>query len=172
MISVTVFLVLIFLFSLVSRRVEQIGLTGPVVFTLGGILVFFAQPDTVVVEITNPSILVVAEITLVVVLFSDATRLSLGKVMRETLIPARLLAIGMPLTMVVGTLTALLLFTAAPLWEAAILATILAPTDASLAATVVKSKLVPARIRQALEVEGGLNDGLATPFLILSRSKF
>ena len=102
-----------------------------------------------------------------VVLFSDATHLNLRKVMRETLIPARLLAIGMPLTMVAGTLTALLLFTDASLWEAAILATILAPTDASLAATVVKSKLVPARIRQALEVEGGLNDGIATPFLIL-----
>ena len=139
MISFTVFLVLIFLFSLVSKRAEQIGLTGPIVFTIGGILVFFAQPDTVVVEITNPFILVVAEITLVVVLFSDATRLSLGKVMRETLIPARLLAIGMLLTIVVGTLTALLLFTAVPLWEAAILATILASTDSSLAATVVKS---------------------------------
>ena len=167
MISLAVFLVLIFLFSLVSRGAERIGLTGPVVFTIGGILVFFAQPNTVALEITNPFILLVAEITLVVVLFSDATRLNLRKVMRETLIPARLLAIGMPLTMVAGTLTALLLFTNASLWEAAILATILAPTDASLAATVVKSKLVPARIRQALEVEGGLNDGIATPFLIL-----
>ena len=166
MISFAVFLVLIFLFSLVSRGAEQIGLTGPIVFTIGGILVFFAQPSTVALELTNPFILLVAEITLVVVLFSDATRLDLRKVMRETLIPARLLAIGMTLTMEGGTLTALLLFTDVPLWEAAILATILAPTDASLAATVVKSKLVPARIRQALEVEGGLNDGIATPFLI------
>jgi hypothetical protein len=96
MISLAVFLALIFLFSLVSRGAEQIGLTGPVVFTLGGILVFFAQPDTVIVEITNPFILIVAEITLVVVLFSDATRLNLRQVMRETLIPARLLAIGGP----------------------------------------------------------------------------
>jgi NhaP-type Na+/H+ or K+/H+ antiporter len=137
------------------------------VFTIAGILAFLAAPELAVLELTNPAVLVVAEITLAVVLFSDATHLSPRRVMRETQFPARLLGIAMPLTIAAGTLVAVLLVSDAPLWEAAILATILAPTDASLGAAVVQSKLVPAQIREALEVESGLNDGLSMPFLVL-----
>jgi NhaP-type Na+/H+ or K+/H+ antiporter len=167
MITVAIFLTLVFLFSLVSKRAGKSIITGPMVFALAGILIFafFSALDKA--QIKDKTILVAGEITLAVVLFSDATRISLRRVMRESQLPARLLGIGMPLAIVLGALVAMLLFSDLSLWEAAILATILAPTDASLGIAVVSSKLVPARIRQALNVEGGLNDGLSVPLLML-----
>jgi NhaP-type Na+/H+ or K+/H+ antiporter len=110
---------------------------------------------------------VLAELTLVVVLFSSATHTSLRQVTRETNFPARLLGIGMPLAILAGTLVAVLLLSDIPLWEAAILATVLAPTDNNVAPSVVNSRLVPSRIRQALNVESGLNDAVCLPLLVL-----
>jgi len=167
MITVAIFLTLVFLFSLVSKRAGKSIITGPMVFALAGILIFAFFPALDKAQIKDKTILVAGEITLAVVLFSDATRISLRRVMRESQLPARLLGIGMPLAIVLGALVAMLLFSDLSLWEAAILATILAPTDASLGIAVVSSKLVPARIRQALNVEGGLNDGLSVPLLML-----
>jgi NhaP-type Na+/H+ or K+/H+ antiporter len=161
------FLLLVFLFSIVSRRAEETIVSGPMFFTFAGIALFLAAPRMVTVDLLNPTVLVAAEITLAIVLFADSTRLSARQVLRETQLPARLLGVAMPLTIVAGTLAAVLLLADAPLWEAAILATLLAPTDASLGAAVVNSKLVPARIREALQVESGLNDGLSMPFLVL-----
>jgi NhaP-type Na+/H+ or K+/H+ antiporter len=162
-----VFLLLIFLFSLVSRRSEKTIITAPMVFTLAGILMALTFSEFSYVEIKGHGILVLGEITLAVVLFNDATRISLRQVLRESQIPSRLLMIGMPLTILAGTLVAVLLLSDLTIWEAAILAIILAPTDASLGAAVVKSRLVPARIRQALSIESGLNDGLSIPLLML-----
>jgi NhaP-type Na+/H+ or K+/H+ antiporter len=162
-----VFLLLVFLFSLVSRRAQTSYFTGPMVFTLAGLLLSFALPQGASESTHDKTVLLVAEITLAIVLFSEATCLSLRKVMRESQLPARLLGIGMPLAIVLGTVVALVLLDDLGIWEAAILATILAPTDASLGSTVFKSPLVPARLRQALNVEGGLNDGLSIPLLML-----
>jgi NhaP-type Na+/H+ or K+/H+ antiporter len=167
MILLGVFLALVFLFSLFSKRAEKTIITGPMVFTGVGILAYLALPEIAFLEISDPIILVIGEITLAVVLFSDATHISLREVVRENQLPARLLSVGMPLTILVGTLAALLLIDDAPVWQAAILATILAPTDASLGAAILKSPLVPHRVRQALEVESGLNDGLSMPLLVL-----
>jgi NhaP-type Na+/H+ or K+/H+ antiporter len=169
MIWLGTFLTLLFLFSLISERAKSTIITGPMVFSGAGILAYYALPEITNLEISDPSVLVLVtgEITLAVLLFADATHTSLREVVRESQLPARLLGIGMPLTILTGTLAALLLVSDAPLWQAAILATILAPTDASLGASVVKSRLVPHRIRQALEVESGLNDGLSMPLLVL-----
>jgi NhaP-type Na+/H+ or K+/H+ antiporter len=167
MILLGVFLTLIFLYSLVSKRALKTIITAPIVFTTAGLIMAFSLPELSEVEVKNKTILVIGEITLAVVLFADATRISLSKVRRESQLPGRLLGIGMPLAILAGMLVALLFFTEFSLWEAAILATILAPTDASLGAAVVNSKRVPARIRQALNVESGLNDGLSVPLLML-----
>jgi NhaP-type Na+/H+ or K+/H+ antiporter len=167
MIRLGVCLTLVFLYSLVSKRALKTIITAPIVFTTAGLIMVFILPELSQVEIQNKTILVIGEITLAVVLFADATRISLRKVRRESQLPGRLLGIGMPLTIMAGTLVALLIFTEFSLWEAAILATILAPTDASLGSAVVNSKRVPARIRQALNVESGLNDGLSVPLLML-----
>jgi len=162
-----IFLILIFLFSLVSRLTQEKIFSGPMVFGIAGVLIFQFTPELSDVVVKDHTILIISEVTLAIVLFAEATHLSLKQTLRESTLPARLLGIGMPLSIVLGAIVAALLFTDLSIWEAAILATILAPTDASLGAAVVSSKLVPHRIRQALEVEGGLNDGLSIPLLML-----
>jgi NhaP-type Na+/H+ or K+/H+ antiporter len=104
---------------------------------------------------------------LILVLFSDAARIDLRQLRRDHDLPVRMLLIGMPLVIVVGTLVGLALPLGLGLWEAALLAAILAPTDAALGQSVVSSPLVPTRIRQALNVESGLNDGIALPVILL-----
>ena len=167
MIISAVFLLLIFIIGLISRRLERTVITGPMIFTIAGIVLFFAAPVIVEKERHTETILLISEIALVLVLFTDATRIGLRAVTKSESLPARLLGIGMPLTIIVGAITGKLLFTGLTIWEAAILATILAPTDAGLGQVVVNSRLVPVRIRQALNVEAGFNDGLSMPFLML-----
>jgi NhaP-type Na+/H+ or K+/H+ antiporter len=161
------FLILIFLFSLISQRVDNTMITGPIVFTLGGILIFLAVPTIAEKGIEEKSILTIGEITLALLLFSESLHLSPRKILRESQLPVRLLGIGMPLLIFLGAITAALILTDLSIWEAAILGAILAPTDASLGIAVVNSKRVPERIRDALKIEGGLNDGLSIPFLML-----
>ena len=106
-----------------------------------------------------------AEATLALVLFSDASRIDLGKLRREISLPVRLLGIGLPLTIAFGALAAAVIFDQLTFWEAAILGVILAPTDAALGQAVVTQPRVPGRIRQGLNVESGLNDGICVPLL-------
>ena len=164
---IAIFLLLIFLFTLVSKRVEKTILTAPIIFTLAGMGVYLILPRLAEREIHNNNILLIAELTLALLLFTDASQIDLRKLLKETELPQRLLGIGMPLTILVGTILAVLIFEGFSIWEAALLAVILAPTDAGLGQVVVKSRLVPERIRQALNVEAGLNDGLAMPFFSL-----
>ena len=96
-------------------------------------------------------------------LFTDAVRVNPGRLRRESAMPVRLLGVGLPLTIVAGTLAGLALLPQLDLWTAAALATILAPTDAALGLPVVSNKQLPSRIRQGLNVESGLNDGVCTP---------
>ena len=93
--------------------------------------------------------------------------LSLGALRLSSSLAARLLDFGLPLTILAGLLAGALLFPQLSLWEAGILAAILAPTDLGLGALVVRSPQVPERIREALIVEGSLNDGIAVPVLVL-----
>jgi len=167
MILIAFFIVLVFFFTLVSKRIEQTILTAPMLFTVAGMGVYFISPTVAEIEIHNETFLRIAELTLALLLFTDATHIEIGKLIRQTVLPVKLLGIGMPLTILAGTIVAALLFDGISIWEAALLAVILAPTDASLGEVVVKSRLVPARIRQALNVEAGLNDGLSMPFFTL-----
>lgn len=167
MILLGIFLTVVFLFSLVSKRAQKSILTAPMVFTLAGMFAYLVLPETSQATVNHKTVLVIGEITLALVLFSDATKINVRRVMREYQLPSRLLGIGMPLTIILGGLLALLLFSDFSIWEAAILATILAPTDASLGAAIMHSKRVPAIIRQTLNLESGLNDGLSIPLLML-----
>ena len=162
-----IFLVLIFILSLVSRRLKKTILTAPMIFTSAGILVVLVIPELAQVEVKSKTILLLAELALAFTLFTDASRIRARSMWRDSQLPDRLLLIGMPLTIFAGLIIGLLVFTTLTFWEAAILAVILAPTDASLGAAIVTSKRVPARIRQALNIESGLNDGLSVPFLML-----
>jgi NhaP-type Na+/H+ or K+/H+ antiporter len=108
-----------------------------------------------------------AEATLAVVLFSDSSRIDLRALRREASQPVRLLGIGLPLTIALGALLALALFRSFSLSEALILGVILAPTDAGLGSAVVTDRRLPQRVRQSLNVESGLNDGICVPILLI-----
>lgn len=167
MTPIAIFIILCFFFTLVSKRIERTILTAPMIFTLAGMGVFLINPSLAEREIHNGIFLTIAELTLALLLFTDATRIDLRKLLKETTLPLRLLGLGMPLTILAGTIFAVLLIRGISIWEAALLAVILSPTDAGLGQLVVKSSLIPDRIRQALGVEAGLNDGLAMPLFTL-----
>jgi NhaP-type Na+/H+ or K+/H+ antiporter len=115
----------------------------------------------------SASVTLLFEVTLAVVLFSDATTISSSDWRKDTSIPGRLLSIGLPLTILFGTIMAALLFTDLGIWEAAVIGAILAPTDASLGQAVISNPRVPLRIRLALNVESGLNDGIVVPVALV-----
>jgi NhaP-type Na+/H+ or K+/H+ antiporter len=154
-------------FGLVSRRLEGTVLTAPIVFVVAGFVLGPAGLGLVEFQLDGHNVLLVGEIALAIVLFTDAASTNLSSLRQNEALPLRLLGIGMPLTIVLGTVVAALLLTDLTLWEAAIVGTVLAPTDAALGQPVVSNPRVPARMRQALNVEAGLNDGLSVPFLAL-----
>ena len=118
-------------------------------------------------EASREVVFLAAELALVLLLFADAARID-PRALRRNPLPARLLGIGLPLTVALGTLVGLVLLTGLELWECAIVAAVLAPTDAALGQAVISSPAGPhARARGALDVESGLNDGGSVPFLML-----
>lgn len=154
------------LYGVVSKKLDSTIISGPMIFVIFGFLLSGSVTGLITSK-DHTLINIIANLTLILVLFSDASRISLGLFRREQDLPKRLLGIGLPLTIFVGVFAGLFLFTGIPLWQAAILATILAPTDAALAQAVINSERVPGRIRQALNVESGLNDGICFPILLL-----
>ena len=157
----------LFGYSLISRRLERAQVSAPMFFVAAGIILGPDVAGVTDLELTSETGLLLAEVALVIVLFSDASRIDLRALRRNRGLPERLLGIGMPLTIALGTAAGALLLTEIEFWEAAMIAAVLAPTDAALGQAVVSSKRVPQRIRQALNVESGLNDGLSIPFLFL-----
>ncbi|OPX98407.1 MAG: K(+)/H(+) antiporter NhaP2 [Syntrophorhabdus sp. PtaB.Bin006] len=166
MILATIFVLLIFFYSLVSRQLGRTIITGPVVFTMAGILVSIFLPSSLELEGNQKVLLFIAEMGLVLLLFTDASRIKLKDVRSLRRLPARLLSIGMLLTIFLGAVAARVVFPHLSIWEVGILAAILAPTDAGLGQVIVSSPRVPIRIRNALNVEAGLNDGMSVPFLM------
>lgn len=167
MIPLLVFFAVLFVYSLASRRLERTVVTAPIVFTVAGMLMFPSLAGILRAGGTPNILLHVAEIGLVLLLFTDASRTDLKVLHSIRNLPARLLSTGMLLTILLGAVVGKLVFPQLSIWEAGILSAILAPTDAGLGQIVVTSPRVPVRIRQALNVEAGLNDGLSVPFLLL-----
>lgn len=161
-----IFVALVFLYSLVSSRIERTVFTAPIVFTAAGMAVYLVTSELGVHEGNQNVFLWLAEIGLVLLLFTDASRTDLRVLRNICNLPTRLLSAGMLLTLLLGALVALVVFRQLSIWEAGILAAILAPTDAGLGQIIVNSPRVPMKIRQALNVEAGLNDGLSVPFLL------
>ena len=168
--AVAVIAASVILFALVSRRLETSLLTGPMIFTAFGVVIGSAVLGIADLDFEHGFVHGLAEITLILVLFSDAARIDLRVVRRDHDLPVRMLFLGMPLIIAIGTLVGLALPLGLGLWEAALLAAILAPTDAALGQSVVASPMVPARIRQALNIESGLNDGVVLPLVLLFAS--
>lgn len=165
--SVATFALLVFGWGLVSSRLGRADLTAPMLFVAAGVLlsegVRAGDP-----EVTREIIKVLAEITLVWVLFADASRVGLKELRADARLYARLLGVGLPLTIAAGALLATVLFDGMTFWLALLVGAALAPTDAALGAAVMSDPAVPSRIRRVLNVESGLNDGIATPVVSLA----
>lgn len=159
--------VLLIGYGALSGRLQSTVVTQAMVFVAFGVLVGGRVLQLVDVDVANQFVRHLAEATLALVLFTDAVRINLGTLRRESVVPARLLGFGLPLTIVIGVLAGLALFPELDVWTAAALATILAPTDAALGLPVVSNRRLPSRIRQGLNVESGLNDGVCVPLLII-----
>ena len=155
-------------FAAISGRIDGTSLTGPMVFTAAGLVVGVEALGFVDPAATGIEVKTLAEATLAVVLFSDASRIDLTALRRTLGIPARLLGIGLPLTILAGFVGGIALLGDLAWPEALVLAVILAPTDAALGQVVVTSPRLPVRIRQSLNVEAGLNDGICVPLFFIA----
>jgi sodium/hydrogen antiporter len=152
----------------VSGRIAGTPVTPAILFVAIGLLVGPRVLDELDLASTSSTVRALAEATLALVLFSDASRINLTQLRREANIPGRLLGIGLPLTILLGTLTAAAIFGQLSIEEALIIGVVLAPTDAALGQAVVTDRRVPAPIRQGLNVESGLNDGICVPLLFIA----
>lgn len=157
--------VVLAIYALLAERLARTALTGPMIFTAVGLLIGPELLDLVDIDLENESIETLLNTTLAVVLFVDASHVRIGALRRRAAIPVRLLLIGFPLLLVLGTLGALAVFGGISIVAALAISTILAPTDAALGEAVVTNDQVPIGVRQGLSVESGLNDGLALPVL-------
>lgn len=155
-------------YAAVSGRLAGTSVTAAMVFTAAGLLVGVDALGIVQLHTDGETVKLLAEATLAVVLFGDAARIDLRALRGEYGIPARLLGIGLPLTIAAGLAVALLVFGSLSWPEALVLAIVLAPTDAALGQTVVTLPTIPSRVRQGLNVESGLNDGLCVPLFAAS----
>lgn len=163
----TIFAAFIFLFSAVAGGLARTPISGPIIFCAFGWLIGPLALGWFDADIGAEGLRLLAELTLALVLFSDAAKVDL-KVLRAHLdIPNRLLLIALPLTILLGIGTGMVIFDELPLLEIALIATMLAPTDAALGSAVVTDERVPDDIRQGLSVESGLNDGICVPILFV-----
>ena len=165
--GLTVLAVVVVGYTLVASKLDRWWITGPMVFVAAGAILGPGGLDVLPLSLTNETVVTITELTLALLLFSDASTVRLGDVEGDAGLPRRLLFIGLPLTVLAGALLAYLMFPKVGWAAAALIAAILAPTDAALGLAVVTNKAVPVRIRRALNVESGLNDGIATPLVTL-----
>jgi sodium/hydrogen antiporter len=154
-------------YAALSGRIAGTSLTAPMVFVAVGLLLGSEVAGLIDLAPAGEHVKALAEATLAVVLFADASRIDLRALRGEVAIPARLLSIGLPLTLVAGFAAAVALLGALSWPEALLLAVVLAPTDAALGQAVVTLPRLPSRVRQSLNVESGLNDGICVPLFLI-----
>lgn len=159
--------VLVFCWAVVSGALARRNVTGPLVFTAAGYVL--ANPDwgLVAVEVDTASVHLIAEVTLALLLFTDAARVNVHELRADAGLPVRLLAIGLPLSVIGGAVLAGALLDL-PWGLALFLGAALAPTDAALSVQVIEDERIPMRLRRSLNVESGLNDGIATPIVTVA----
>ena len=165
--AVAAIAVVLLAYSLVERRLQHTPVSGAMVFTAAGLLASQQVTGLVTSAHEGHGATAFLELTLVIVLFTDAMAVNGARWTTEAPLPGRLLGLGLPLTMLAGWLLAWALLPGVGLWAAALLAAVLAPTDSALGLPVINNPRVPQLIRHALNVEGGLNDGLALPFVTI-----
>ncbi len=165
-IELAILALFIFIYSMVAGRIERSAISGPIVFVIAGFLMGPFGFGWFKGDATSSDLRILADLTLALILFIDAANADLSVLKRQFRIPSRMLLLGLPGVIVLGFGIAILMFDGLSLYAAAILATMLAATDAALGKAVITNKAVPARIREGLNVESGLNDGICVPILL------
>jgi sodium/hydrogen antiporter len=161
--ALTALAVVIFGWAILSDWFARHDLTGPLVFMVAGLVLANTDWGIGSINIEGHTVHALAELTLALLLFGDASGVPPAAARRDLPLTARLLAIGLPLSILAGTAAAVVLFPSLPLALAGLIAASLAPTDAALSASVIADERLPVRVRRVLNVESGLNDGIATP---------
>jgi len=164
------FAALLLLAALVTGLARLFGrwyISMPMVFVLAGIIIGPTITAAITIQPDTESVQFLAELTLALILFTDASGLSLRQVSDDANLPGRLLGIALPLIILLGAVIGWLLYPELPLGYGLLVAAILAPTDAALGLPIYSNPRMPVRIRRALNIESGLNDGIASPFVIL-----
>lgn len=154
-------------YSLFSKSISRSVITLPILFTALGLALSQTLQASLPAGLIYEGKKILAEITLILVLFSDASHVRFGKLVTEWTLPARMLVIGLPLTIALGTVVAYWMHPASGWAMALFTAAVLTPTDAALGQAVVTSDKVPPHLSQTINIESGLNDGLALPFVLL-----
>ena len=165
--DLVIFAVFILIYSSIAEAVERTWISGAIIFTAFGLLIGPVGLDLISFKADREAIRTLVELTLALVLFTDAAGADMGVLIKFKKLPVRLLLVGLPLTILLGFGVGALLFQKLSLFEVALLATMLAPTDAALGKAVVSNDTVPNAVRQGLNVESGLNDGICVPILFL-----
>src|SRR3954451_15572947 len=160
---VAVLTVLLFAWAVLSKLLARDNVTGPLVFAACGYLLANPNWGLLTVHVQAGSVRVTAELALALLLFSDAARVNVRALRRDATTPLRLLGVGLPITIAAGGLVAAAVLLGLPWAVAGFIGAALAPTDAALSAQVINDERIPMRLRRALNVESGLNDGIATP---------
>lgn len=162
-----VILIGILVAATVSKRIRETIISLPMIYTLFGLLVAVLFPNLSSLSYDSPVVEAIAKLTLILVLASNSSRIKLGNLLSYHALSIRMLLLALPLTFALGTLVGTVIFKDPNIWVWAILAVTLAPIDSSLAVNSVRNPKVPMRIRQALNVEGGMDDGITLPSLLL-----
>ncbi|MET1412519.1 cation:proton antiporter [Roseibium sp. HPY-6] len=155
-------------YTLLAKTLSNGILTAPILFIGFGYLM--SQTGLMPFAEAEHLLHIVAELALIILLFLDAAQINLKALRERHQWPLRMLLIGLPLALLIGTAAAAPFLTTYPLIVAALVAALLAPTDAALGQAVVTNEAVPKRVRRALTLESGLNDGLALPVILLFAS--
>ena len=165
--EIVILAIFAFLYSIVAGKTERSVFSGPVIFVFVGILMGPLVLGWFEGVAARNQLRMFADLTLVLILFSDAANVDLSVLRSRIAIPSRMLLVGLPGVIALGFILALVLFDTLTFFEAAILGTVLAATDAALGKSVISDTRLPSWVRVGLNSESGLNDGLCVPFLFI-----
>jgi sodium/hydrogen antiporter len=168
MLALVVIMAILLAWALVAGRLARWSITAPLAMVVAGVALTAGSNPVFIIDLEASSFERTVEVVLAILLFVDATETPGGIFGREPKLTARLLGVALPLTLLAAVGVGFLLLPGVGFWLLAVLATVVVPTDFAPAAALIRDRRVPARLRELLNVESGLNDGLVAPLFLFS----
>ena len=166
MLALVVIMAILLAWALVAGRLARWSITAPLAMVVAGVALTAGSNPVFIIDLETSSFEHTVEVVLAILLFVDATETPGGIVGREPKLTVRLLGVALPLTLLAALGVGFLLLPGTGFWMLAVLATVVVPTDLAPAAALIRDRRVPARLRDLLNVESGLNDGLVAPIFL------